>query len=90
MDLGVFPQVATANKRVRGVFRTLVACWMISCGQRLFDSPVELSRHVTVHWPSAVQCNAENCTIAVMLLCSLLRALHELQTEHKRRKTTTV
>lgn len=36
-----------------------------------------LSRHNSVHHPSAEQCTPENCTIAVMLLCSLLRTLQE-------------
>ncbi|MBO3752178.1 hypothetical protein J5X84_39470 [Streptosporangiaceae bacterium NEAU-GS5] len=45
----------------------------------------ELSRHTTVHWPSPVQCNAKNCTIAIMLLCSLIRALHEQLIDHEAR-----
>ncbi|MEU4576593.1 hypothetical protein [Nonomuraea sp. NPDC023979] len=45
------------------------------------DPLATLSRHTTVHHPSQVQCNPENCTVAVMLLCSLLRAVHEAEAE---------
>jgi hypothetical protein len=47
------------------------------------DPPSTLSRHTTVHHPSSVQCNPQNCTVAVMLLCSLLRAVHEVEVEQQ-------
>ncbi|TQS29110.1 hypothetical protein [Microbispora sp. KK1-11] len=45
-----------------------------------------LSRHVSVHAPSAQQCTPENCTIAVMLLTSLLRTMQEMLHEQQRRE----
>jgi len=42
-----------------------------------------LSRHVTVHHPSAVQVNSENCLLAIMLLCSILRAIHEVALDRR-------
>jgi hypothetical protein len=42
-----------------------------------------LSRHVTVHHPSAVQVNPENCVLAIMLLCSILRAIHEVALDRR-------
>lgn len=45
-----------------------------------------LSRHVSVHAPSAQQCTPDNCTIAVMLLTSLLRTMQEMFHEQQRRE----
>lgn len=51
------------------------------CPNKGVDPLTKLSRHTTVHHPSRVQCNSENCTVADMLLCSLLRAVHEAEVE---------
>jgi hypothetical protein len=44
-------------------------------------SPTELSRHLSVHLPSLQQYSPENSLIAVMLLASLLREIHQELTD---------